>query len=105
MRKLLTAAISSVAILALTAGAALANDCYLPNKPIGAGAFDDGRGAFRTFDLGSLGTFDFFDPPASGNGHDDEAFGKALPEGARNSGPGDGCGYGVDSFEVCVLGG
>lgn len=105
MRKLVAATISSIGILALTAGAALANDCYLANKPIGAGAFEDGRGAFRTFDLGSLGTFDFFDPPASGSGLDDEPFGKALPEGARSSGPGDGCGYGVDSFETCVLGG
>lgn len=105
MRKLFAAVVSSVAILALTAGATLANDCYLANKPIGAGAFDDGRGAFRTFDLGGLGTIDFFDPPASGQGHVPTAFGPALPEGARLSGPGDGCGQGVDGFEACVLGG
>lgn len=103
MRKLLRATFVAIAILAVSATTAFANDCYVANKPIGAGAFDDGRGAFRTFDLGPLGTFDFFNPPNSA-GMVDEAFGPALPEGARNSGPGDGCGYGVDSFETCVLG-
>lgn len=100
MRKVLNAAIASVAVLALSAGVALGADCYVADKPVGAGAVnEDGHGAFVTFD-----GIDFFVLPESGVGLDDTAFGKALPEGARSSGPGDGCGYGVDSFEACVLG-
>lgn len=99
MRKLIRAALVAVAILGISAGQALAADCYVANKPVGAGAVnDDGHGAFFTF-----GDIDFFVLPASGQGLDDTAFGKALPEGARSSGPGDGCGYGVDSFETCIL--
>jgi hypothetical protein len=100
MRKFLAAAVTSIGVLALAAGAALANDCYVAKKPVGAGAInDDGHGAFVTF-----AGIDFFALPASGVGLVDTPFGAALPDGARSSGPGDGCGYGVDSFETCVLG-
>jgi hypothetical protein len=100
MRKLVSAALSAFAILAISAGATFAADCYLANKPVGAGAMnDDGHGAFFTFE-----GIDFFVLPDSAQGLDDTAFGKALPDGARGSGPGDGCGYGVDSYETCVLG-
>lgn len=100
MRKLLRAAVVAVAMLALSTAPALAADCYVADKPVGAGAVnDDGHGAFFTFE-----GIDFFVLPSSGEGLEDTEFGKALPEGARNSGPGDGCGYGVDSFETCVLG-
>lgn len=101
MRKLMSAACSAVAILALSAGSTFAADCYLAQKPVGAGAVNDnGHGAFFTFE-----GIDFFVLPGQAVGLDDTDFGKALPEGSRNSGPGDGCGYGVDSYEACVLGG
>jgi len=99
MRKLVAAALSTIAILALSSSAVFANDCYLVNKPVGAGVHADGQGVFYTFD-----GLDFFNPPASAQGLPDTDFGKALPEGARSSGPGDGCGYGIDSYETCVLG-
>lgn len=100
MRKLIRATFVAMAILAVSASTALANDCYVANKPIGAGAInDDGHGIFFTFE-----GIDFFALPESGHGLDDTLFGKALPAGARSSGPGDGCGYGVDSFETCILG-
>jgi hypothetical protein len=100
MRKLLSAAVAAAAILAVSAGGTLAADCYVAAKRMGAGAMnDDGHGVFLTF-----AGIDFFVLPAQAQGMDDTDFGKALPQGARNSGPGDGCGYGIDSFETCVLG-
>lgn len=100
MKRFVRAALSAVAILALSAGATFAADCYVVSKPVGAGAVNDnGHGAFFTFE-----GIDFFVLPDAARGLDDTTFGKALPEGARNSGPGDGCGFGVDSFETCVLG-
>lgn len=97
MRKIMSAACSAIAILAISAGSAFATDCYVAQKPVGAGA--NGHGVFITYD-----GIDFFELPGSAKGLPDTDFGKALPEGARSSGPGDGCGYGVDSYEVCVLG-
>lgn len=86
----LTAAVSAVV---MSAGAAFAADCYVANKPTGPGQ----QGIFTDF-----GGTDFFYELPDAEGLDDAHYGKALPEGARGSGPGDGCGYGIDSYEACL---
>lgn len=92
MRRPTTIALATGAFLIMSAGSAFAADCYVANKPTGAGT----EGVFTTFH----GT-DFFYPLPDAPGLPDAHFGNALPDGARSSGPGDGCGYGIDSAELC----
>jgi len=129
LKKSIFAAVLAVGLfLALGSGAALAADCFVPKKPLGAGAgvlititpggetftivSPSGKpvGGFTTLDLTAVGgpVVDTFDLPVTPGLQDPEGFGVGeLPIQARNAGPGDDqCdGKGVDSIGACFFSG
>ena len=129
MKKSIFAAVLAMGLfLALGGGAALAADCFVPKKPLGAGAgvkititetgeiFEivspSGKpvGGFTTLDLTAVGgpVVDTIALPVTPGLEDPEGFGVGeLPIQARNAGPGDDLcdGKGVDSIGACFFGG
>ena len=129
MRKSIFAAVLAIGVfLALGGGAALAADCFVPNKPVGAGAgvlititpegetftavSPSGKpvGGFITLDATAVGgpVVDTFGLPVTPGLEDPEGFGVGeLPIQARNAGPGDDLcdGKGIDSIGACFFSG
>ena len=129
MKKSIIAAVLAVGLfLALGGGAALAADCFVPKKPLGAGAgtlititpegetftviSPSGKpvGGFIEIDATAFGgpVVDTFDLPVTPGLEDPEGFGVGeLPIQARNAGPGDDLcdGKGVDSIGDCFFSG
>ena len=129
MKKSIFVAVLAVGLfLALGGGAALAADCFVPKKPLGAGAgvlititpegetftviSPSGKpvGGFIEIDATAFGgpVVDTFDLPVTPALEDPEGFGVGeLPIQARNAGPGDDLcdGKGVDSIGACFFGG
>ncbi|HLB26711.1 MAG TPA: hypothetical protein VJN32_03625 [Dehalococcoidia bacterium] len=129
MKKSIIAIVLAIGLfLALGGGAALAADCFVPKKPLGAGAgvlitvtpegetftvaSPSGKpvGGFITLDLTAVGgpVVDTFALPVTPGLEDPEGFGVGeLPIQARNAGPGDDLcdGKGVDSIGACFFSG
>jgi len=129
LKKSILAAVLAVGLfLALGSGAALAADCFIPKKPLGAGAgvlititpggetftilSPSGKpvGGFIEIDATAIGgpVADTFNLPVTPALEDPEGFGVGeLPIQARNAGPGDDLcdGKGVDSIGACFFGG
>ena len=129
MKKSIFAAVLAMGVfLAVGGGAALAADCFVPKKPLGAGVgvkititetdeiFEivspSGKpvGGFIEIDATAVGgpVADTFGLPVTPALEDPEGFGVGeLPIQARNAGPGDDLcdGKGVDSIGACFFGG
>jgi len=129
LKKSIFATVLAVGLfLTLGGGAALAADCFVPKKPLGAGAgvlitiTESGEtetiispsgkpvGGFIEIDLTAFGgpVADTFGLPVTPGLEDPEGFGVGeLPIQARNAGPGDDLcdGRGVDSIGACFFSG
>jgi len=129
LKKSIFAAVLAIGVfLAVGGGGALAADCFVPKKPVGAGAgvlititpegetftivSPSGKpvGGFITLDATAVGgpVVDTFGLPVTPALEDPEGFGVGeLPIQARNAGPGDDLcdGKGIDSIGACFFGG
>lgn len=100
----------------LSSSFALAHQCFVASKPVGAGSAGDSTLELTTGEYDASGVnfneagkptggFESIDATINGDtvAEADVFTHKTLPEGARNSGPGDDAcdGVGIDDAEAC----